>query len=412
MLTKTISITAIIFCSLFATAELLFAQTNLMDIGHVNDFEYGAFDVAVKGHYAYLANGGDGLRIYDVSNPTNLKRIGHTNDVGRAGSAMGIALFGDYAYVANSNDGMRIYDISDPANPINIGHAAETNQPASSFGIAVSGIQRKGFFEFIKSWLPGRRKVGAQYAYLANYNDGLLIYDVSNPAKPNLIGHVNDGGTALYPTVSGNYVFLANDYDGLRIYDVSNPASPTNIARIKDGGYPWGVVIAGKFAYIADNFDGFQIDDISDPKHPVSIGHINNNPPREAFNGHNNDHPHDPKNDGSAYGIAVVGNRAYLANFGDGLRIYDISNPTNLINIAHSVTNYGGFARRIAVSGDYAYVANSNDGLRIYKIGNHHSHLYFYIICAITIFIIGFILARISKLFWRTKTNSKKPLND
>jgi len=361
-----IRLAAVLFCGLFFSGELARSQTNLECVGHINDSEFGANDVAVSGHYAFLANGNDGLRIYDVSNPTNPICVGHTNDVGRGGCAMGIALFGDYAYVANSNDGMRIYDVSDPAHPINVGHKPEVTMGAS-FGIAVSGVLQHRSFETIRSWLFGRPKMGAQYAYLANYNDGLQIYDVSNPSKPKRIGHVNDGGTALDAAVSGKFVFLANDYAGLRVYDMSNPANPTNVANIKDTGYPWGVAIAGKYAYVAENFYGFSIFDISDLTHPVDVGHINNNPPREVFNGHNNDHPHPAFSDGSAYGIAVAGNHAYLANFGDGVWVYDISNPTNPISIAHTATNYQGFSMRIAVSKGFAFVANGNDGLRIYK---------------------------------------------
>jgi len=362
---KFTSLIAAVVCGIFVAHGNARAQTNLQCVGHANDFAYGAFDVAVSGHYAFLANGGDGLRIYDVSNPKNPVCVGHTNDVGLNGNAMGIALFDDYAYVANGNDGMRIYDISDPTHPKNVGHAPEIANPASSFGIAASGVRRDGLFQTIRSWFFGKHRKGAHYAFLANYNDGLRIYDVSDPANPKRIAHVNDGGTALFPAVSGKYLFLANDFDGLRIYDISNPANPTNIARIKDTGYPWGVAISGKYAYVADNFYGLSIFDISDPTHPISVAHINNSPPREVFNGHNNDHVHF---DGSAYGIAVAGHHAYLANFGDGVRVYDISVPTNPINIAHTATNFAGFARRIAVTEGYAYVANANDGLRIYKV--------------------------------------------
>jgi hypothetical protein len=130
---------AFIFCGLFLMDESAISQTNLISVGHINDFQYGAMDVAVAGH---------------------------TNDVGRAGNAMGIALFGDYAYVANSNDGMRIYDISVPTHPVDVGHSPEVGQPASSFGIAVSGVQPSSSFEPFRSWLFGKRKYGAQCASL------------------------------------------------------------------------------------------------------------------------------------------------------------------------------------------------------------------------------------------------------
>jgi len=42
----------------------------------------------------------------------------------------------------------------------------------------------------------------------------------------------------------------------------------------------------------------------------------------------------------------------YLANGYDGLRIYDVSDPTNPTNVGH--INNGGYAEIVAVSGNYA----------------------------------------------------------
>jgi hypothetical protein len=338
--------------------EFAYSQTNLECIGHVNDFQWGAFDVAISSHYAFLANGGDGLRIYDVSNPANPICIGHTNDA-KPANALGIAVSGDYAYLATGDDGMRIYDVSDPTRPTCASHTPQIAM-AQSFGIAVSGLQKMKS-ETLRSRLFGKSKKGAQYAYVANYDDGLRIFDVSNPAKPIQVSHVKDGGTALYATVVGKYVYLASEVAGLRIYDVSYPINPTNVATAKDIGYPWGAAIQGKYAYVAEDFYGLSIYEISNPAHPVNVGHTNDSPPRL------------PRHvDGRAAGIAVSGKYAYIANYGDGVHAYDISNPTNPVYIAHTATNYGGFSKRIAVSNGFAFVANANDGLRIYKVWNEN----------------------------------------
>lgn len=68
-----------------------------------------------------------------------------------------------------------------------------------------------------------------------------------------------------------------------------------------------------------------------------------------------------------AHAAGVASFEPYLANRGDGLRVYDISTPTNVVNIGH--IDNGGDALDVAVSGDYAYLANQADGLRTYAIG-------------------------------------------
>ncbi len=305
---------------LFSPAEKLFpADLTPVSVGHANDGG-NAYGVAVAGHFAYLANYDDGLRIYDISNPANPVSVGHINN----GFAAGVALTGNFACVADSADGLRIYNISNPANPVSIGN---TNNGASASSVAVAG----------------------QFAYLANNEDGLRIYDISNPANPVNVGHaaINISGNASGVAVAGNYAYLANNGDGLRIYDVSNPANPVNIGSTNDLGFAFGVAVAGNNACLANGFDGLRIYDVSTPTNPVGIGHASISA-------------------GNAFAVTTSGNYAYLANFDDGLHIYNIYDPSNPVPVA--AANDGGFARGIAVSGNYAYLANGSDGLRVYLL--------------------------------------------
>lgn len=108
------------------------------------------------------------------------------------------------------------------------------------------------------------------------------------------------------------------------------------------------------------------------------------------------------------YGIAVAGTHAYLANFGDGVRVYDISNPTNPINIAHTATNYQGFSKRIAVSRGYAFVANANDGLRIYKVFDDHPASPVFPRFTLIAVTLSLILLVATVVIWRIKSGSVK----
>jgi hypothetical protein len=295
------------------------AQLTPVNVGHVNDGG-NAYGIAVAGHYAYLANYNDGLRIYDISNAANPVSVGHINN----GLAAAVAVTNNLACVADSFDGLRIYDISNPTNPVSVGN---TNNGATALGVAVAG----------------------NFAYLANDQDGLRIYDISNPSIPLNVGHsvTNSLGTATGVAVSGNFAYLANNSDGLRIYDVSNPANCTNVGSANDGGLAFGVTVAGNYAYLANGFDGLRIYDVSNPSNPASIG----NAPTFA---------------GNAIAVALAGNYACLANFDDGLRLYNVYDPANPFPV--SATNNGGLARGIAIAGNYAYLANGSDGLEIYLL--------------------------------------------
>src|SRR5260221_6445227 len=64
-----------------------FAQINPVSVGNGTNIPGGhALGVVVSNNYAYVANGFDGLRIYDVSDPTNPINVSHINNGGYVGN--------------------------------------------------------------------------------------------------------------------------------------------------------------------------------------------------------------------------------------------------------------------------------------------------------------------------------------
>jgi hypothetical protein len=113
-------------------------------------------------------------------------------------------------------------------------------------------------------------------------------------------------------------------------------------------GWAYGVALSGNYAYVADSSSGLQIINISNPANPVAVGHYDT--------------------EGYAFGVALDGNYAYVADSSSGLQIIDISNPANPVAVGHYDTS--GSARGVALSGNYAYVADDEEGLQIINISN------------------------------------------
>jgi hypothetical protein len=297
------------------------AQFTLVNVGH-STTNYGgtATSIVLSGNYAYLRNGGDGLRVYDISNPGNPTNIGYGSAPSGPCPAGGycLAISGNYAYMGNDCDGLHIFDISNPTNIINLGNP---------IGPYISGVVSSG-----------------NHVYLAG-TGGLRIYDASNPTNLVLVGQTNGGGALA---LSGDYAYMASGNSGLRIYNISNPTNPVFVSQTNNGLSARGVAVSGNYAYLANDGDGLRIYDVSNPANPMNVGHINNG--------------------GSASGVSVSGHFACLANFADGLRVYNVSNPANPTNVAHSAV--GGDARAFdaAIAGNYIYLADGLDGLRIYLL--------------------------------------------
>lgn len=150
-----------------------------------------SYDVVPTNNYIYVADGSDGLEIYDRSS-TNL--LGSYKD-GDGGIAYDLYVQDDYAYVGEGSNGFEIIDISDPYNPIEIGDYYDGGTVED---IIVSG----------------------NYAYIADGADGLEIVDISDPYHPKKVGNYSDGGYARGLDLDGSYVYLADGSDGLEVIHV------------------------------------------------------------------------------------------------------------------------------------------------------------------------------------------------
>ena len=72
---------------------------------------------------------------------------------------------------------------------------------------------------------------------------------------------------------------------------------------------------------------------------------------------------------GWAFDVFVSGEIAYIADYGDGLEIVNISDPSNPVTLG-GCKPAGGEALGVFISGDLAYIAYGSGGLRIINISD------------------------------------------
>ena len=81
------------------------------------DTSGNAEGVEIVGNYAYVADGGGGLQIIDISNPAAPTLVGNYDTYGNAED---VEIVGNYAYVADG--GLLIIDISNRTTPTFVGN--------------------------------------------------------------------------------------------------------------------------------------------------------------------------------------------------------------------------------------------------------------------------------------------------
>ncbi len=239
------------------------------------------YDIVISDNYAYVANGGNGVTIVDISTSFSPSIVGtySTED----SFVQGIALSDNYAYAASGFSGLVILDITVPSSPTLAG-AYDTAGFAN--GVTVSG----------------------NYAYVADDgkaildgSSGLVIIDISDPSSPSLTG-TYDSIYAYSSVISGNYAYVA-DYNGLVILDVSDPSVPVLAGKYPSNGDSNCVAVSGNYAYLADGM-GVSVVDVSNPLSPAYIGNY----------------------DGDyAHNVAVADNYAFVADSSNGLVIFTLN---------------------------------------------------------------------------------------
>ncbi|RPI91271.1 MAG: hypothetical protein EHM32_10825, partial [Spirochaetales bacterium] len=210
-----------------------------------------------------LIGNGETLQVLDISSPSATSQIG---EVRIEGSAQDIVLTGNYACLVTRNYFL-IVDLTDPENP---------RETASVF-------------------FPGQHfrsvRLSANGAYLAS-EQGLFIYDVSNPYQPVFQAHYTHDNIDIFDVaVWGKYALCLGQFWKpperqeliycLEIVDISFPAAPVLVGTFdlgKDYVLREIEVSAAGNAYVCQSTERREagrlliIDISTDPVNPSEIG--------------------------------------------------------------------------------------------------------------------------------------------
>ncbi len=304
----------------------------------------------------------------------------------------------DDAYVVAS-DGIRVFDRNtDPANPVLLATlAAGSPRAVASRANVVSGK--------------------ADYLYVASGSDGLSIFDMTD-GMPTAAATVVNNINAIDVSFAARYLYVVIAGEGVNIYDNANPTSAELVASVSIPtavrAVPWGIHL-----FVAAGDAGLVVVDISDHNEPRIAGTLAGmNAADVALYAH---HQKGPAFAARAYvadpdfGVRIVDllpefsspklvgglelsgasgldtythfleaagstpsrehDYLYVVAGTNGLRVYDITEPDNVVQVA-AISDLGGSANDVDVASqmappgvdDYALVANSVVGLQVIDV--------------------------------------------
>ncbi|MGC9602818.1 MAG: hypothetical protein ABSE76_03750, partial [Minisyncoccia bacterium] len=199
--------------------------------------------------------------------------------------------------------------------------------------------------------------VSGNYAYVADYEGGLKIFDISNPKNPVFVGQNNTyvgSPFARAVVVAGRYAYVADEHAGLVIFDVSNSSAPTWLSTYAVTGTSYSVALSGTYAYLDDfNSHATRVIDVSNPAAPALAGSLTVA----------SSHP---------IGLAISGKYLYIADFTPAVYVADISNPASptLVGTYSGVGTSVSSPTALYASGKYVYVADQDTGLYTLDVSN------------------------------------------
>lgn len=241
-------------------------------------------------------------------------------------------------------------------------------------------------------WRIGRITSGR--AFLYNFDYGVFVYDIAEPATPSLTGlypqlnssgraiahsdslvvlrtgsvafnmqfdfenrplvpfvksvvNLAGGGSSKGVAIGGDKAYVTQGYFGIRSYGLSDPVRPSGMLDIDTPGDCYDLAYRDNLLYVADGSSGLRIYDVSDTTAPIELGSY--------------DTP------GTAYGIEISDSLAFIADY-SSLQIINVSNPFSPAFVG-SINAYGD-ETDVAVSGNFAYLLNYYYGLIVVDISN------------------------------------------
>ncbi|AKF81594.1 hypothetical protein MFUL124B02_21700 [Myxococcus fulvus 124B02] len=309
-------------------------------------------DIYVAKEHAYVVSVSKGpllggLSVFDVKDrtkPTLVKTVTIAGD----GAWNGVWAKGDALYVASDSSGLIVFDITDPANPGFVRHAEGPD--------AVHTVLVEGERLFANS--PGT---------------GTFVYDITSPLAPTLLQLITwapEGytGGPHDVFVHGNRLYISNDTTGFHIMDISDLDDVRHLGDYLQPGFigtfshhnAVGTFAGRTLAFVGGEFTASHVRvlDVTDPTNIPLIGTFRMRPHTSMHN------------------LLLRGNLLYVAWYQEGLRVLDVSHPTQPRQLAHFNTYRetdprrghglfeGAFGVRIPGDG-FVYLVDSSRGLII-----------------------------------------------
>ncbi|HEX8818926.1 MAG TPA: hypothetical protein VF794_03300 [Archangium sp.] len=249
-----------------------------------------------------------------------------------------------YAYVTALSSGIYIFDVRDPTKPL---------------GTPVL-LSSKGD-NWNQAWVKD------QTLFVASSREGILLYDVSNPAAPKRLKALPTPAVDVWGLyVEGTRLFAMSPSPRAEvlIYDIQTPTAPSLQSRYvvedsapESGESPVGGVVHNNQLYIAHWRYGLAVADVTPPNQPSGQGRFGYDKATTRW-----------------VAAGTIGARTVVFEASEGwgsrVRALDVTNPKNIQELGSYTPRTESSVMGLTLVGTKLYVAHSLDGLRVLDVSD------------------------------------------
>lgn len=204
----------------------------------------------------------------------------------------------------------------------------------------------------------GMAKVGDHLITVSPTYRGLQVYDVADPGDVHLVGDVKTDSKPVAIVTSGDRAYVPVGHEGVLIFDIRDPASPALAGRAGTPGYANDAAPftqnGSLYLAVADMEEGVRLIDVTDARGPRDLGVIDPS------------HAHQS----TVFAVDIQGDLLAIAEGTRGLSLVSLASllePVLLSTIADP--DERPFVD-VALAGDLAYVSQDFFGIRSYGIAD------------------------------------------
>ncbi|NOT34882.1 MAG: choice-of-anchor B family protein [Candidatus Eisenbacteria bacterium] len=343
----------------------------------------------------------------------NVQLLAQANDYPLGGNGYGYSSCWGYVHgdgreyaIIGTNAGTAIYRITNPAAPVSVGFITGPNSPWREMKsyrnwiyIVTEGSGAGQGVQIVRMTNPDSPVLVGSYVtnFIRSHtvsidttrallicngtnsltgNAGIRILSLANPEAPVEVGKWPPlpNGTAVPDTMYshdsvpiGNLLYSSSIYAGIeRVFDIANPASPVLLKQWTYSGAfthnAWPDA-TGNYLYVTDELvrQPLKVFDISNLAAPTLVNTETSNENGIVHNAH------------------VNGNELFLANYTEGIRVLDVTDPAHPAEFAYADSYSGTSGDYSGVWGIYPYfpsgvviASDRNSGLYVYQVDRNY----------------------------------------